>query len=87
MVASRDAADGSLLIHQDARIFLASIDQEQQVTFTLDSGRYAWIQVLRGSVSANGQRLHAGDGAAIADETTLTIEASEDAEVMLFDLA
>jgi len=87
LVASRDAAEGSLLIHQDACIFLASIDAGQQVTHKLETSRYVWLQVLRGSVTLNGHDLHTGDGAAASDETSLTIEVTDNAEVMLFDLA
>ena len=87
LVASRDAADGSLLIHQDARIYLSSLDAGNQMTHELDAGRHAWLQVLRGQVALNGQALQTGDGAAVSDETALQIEASDDAEVMLFDLA
>ena len=45
------------------------------------------LQVLRGSVTLNGQALETGDGAAISAETLLTIAATANAEVMLFDLA
>ncbi len=87
LVASRDAAEGSLLIHQDARIFLASIDAGQQVTHELETGRHAWLQVLRGKVTLNGHDFNTSDGAAVSDETMLAIEATDNAEVMLFDLA
>ncbi len=87
LVASCDAADGSLQIHQDARIFLSRLDADQVVLHTLDAGRHAWLQVLRGDVILNGQELHAGDGAGVSDETALSIAANDDAEVMLFDLA
>ncbi len=87
IVASRDAADGSLLIHQDTRIFLSSIDGGKQVNKPLDEGRHAWLQVLRGQVSLNGQALDTSDGAAVSDERLLTIDAQTDAEILLFDLA
>ena len=87
LVASRDQANGSLLIHTDARVYLGTIDQGQSVTQPIAPGRYAWLQVLRGSVTLNGQPLDTSDGAAIANETTLNIEATSNAEVMLFDLA
>lgn len=86
LVASRDAADGSLLIHQDARVYLASLDPGQSVEHGLAAERYAWLQVLRGSVALNGVSLATSDGAAISGETDLQITASEPAEVMLFDL-
>jgi redox-sensitive bicupin YhaK (pirin superfamily) len=87
LVASHDAAEGSLLIHQDVQIYLSTLDDGQQVTHSLDDGRHAWLQVLRGSVSLNGQDLKAGDGAAISDERLVVMQANGTAEVMLFDLA
>ncbi|MDA0832155.1 MAG: pirin family protein [Planctomycetota bacterium] len=87
LVASRDAANGSLLIHQDVRIFLANIDTSQQIEYAIAEGRHAWLQVLRGSVMLNNQTLETSDGAAVSEETSLVIQAITDAEIMLFDLA
>jgi quercetin 2,3-dioxygenase len=87
LVASRDAADGSLLIHQDARVFLSRIDAGREINHELPADRHAWLQVLRGDASLNGHDLQAGDGAAVSDEGLLTIRATSDAEIMLFDLA
>jgi redox-sensitive bicupin YhaK (pirin superfamily) len=75
------------LIHQDARIFLATLDEAAQLSHELADARHAWLQILRGSVMLNGHDLKAGDGAAVSDERQLTIRAQDDAEVMLFDLA
>lgn len=87
VVASQDAADGSLTIHQDARILLAVLEANSLVEHSLRAGRHAWMQVLRGSVTANGHSLTAGDGAAYSEESHVTVVASEPSEVMLFDLA
>ena len=87
LVASSDAADGSLLIHQDAKIFLSSLHDGAQVTHRLDAGRHVWLQVLRGAVSLNGLKLRTSDGAAVGEQDHIEITASGDAEVMLFDLA
>lgn len=87
LVAARDAAQGSLLIHQDARIYLAQLDADAVVQHSLSSGRHAWLQVLRGSVSLNGQRLETSDGVAVSEETELNIKVETEAEIMLFDLA
>jgi len=87
LVASPDAAEGSLLIHQDTRISLASIEAGQQVAHGLEAGRHAWLQVLRGNVALNGHGLTTSDGAAVSDESALTVEATDNAEIMLFDLA
>ncbi|MEW4530893.1 pirin family protein [Maioricimonas sp. JC845] len=86
LVASPDTADGSLRIHQDARIWLADLDGSTAVQHQVSTDRHAWLQVLRGSVRLNGTPLGTSDGAAVSDETTLTIEADDPAEVMLFDL-
>ncbi len=87
LVASRDAAEGSLMIHQNARIFLSKIDDGEQVSHRLAEGRHAWLQVLRGSVLLNGDDLQTSDGAAVSEESSLAIQATSDAEIMLFDLA
>lgn len=87
LVASRNAENGSLLIHQDARIYLSQLDAGQVITHVLPEGRHAWLQVLRGGVALNGVPLETSDGAAVSEETLLTIQANSDAEIMLFDLA
>lgn len=86
-VASPDGRNGSLMIHQDAAVFVSNLPEAgQRISHEPAPGRHAWLQVLRGSVTLNGHSLSAGDGAAISDEASLMIEASEPAEVMLFDL-
>lgn len=87
LVASRDAEQGSLRIHQDARIYLSSLDAGRSVTHELAPGRHAWLQVLRGSVTFAGQELTAGDGAAVSEQQALEVQAATPAEIMLFDLA
>ena len=67
--------------------FLSKIDAGQQVGYEPATGRHAWLQVLRGSVSLNSDDLQTSDGAAVTEENLLTIQATSDAEIMLFDLA
>jgi len=86
LVASPDAADGSLEIHQDARLYLANLAAGQQLARTIDSDRQAWLQVLSGTVEVAGSELTAGDAVAVTREVSLSIAASEAAEVLLFDL-
>jgi redox-sensitive bicupin YhaK (pirin superfamily) len=86
VVASPDGRDGSLTIHQDAEVFLATLDAGNQVTHQLAPGRHAWIQVLRGGVKLRDVPLSAGDGAAISDESLVTLIAPQSSEVMVFDL-
>lgn len=87
LVASPTAAKESLLIHQDASIYLSQLDAQSQVIHELATDRHAWLQVLRGSVLLNGVLLETSDGAAVSEEQQLLIQATEDAEIMLFDLA
>jgi hypothetical protein len=87
LVASPDSDQGSLLIHQDARIFLARLEPGREVVHELASGRHAWLQVMRGSVTFNGHELQTSDGASVSNESLLSIQSTDDAEVMLFDLA
>ena len=88
LVAAPGGVDGSLRIHQDAQIYLGRLAANQQVSHELAPGRHAWLQVLRGAVTLRGDhQLETSDGAAISDETLLDIRATDDAEIMLFDLA
>lgn len=86
LLASRGGDEGSLVIHQDVRLYDARLSPGQEVTHALGEGRHAWLQVVRGSVMLNGARLGEGDGAAVSDESALRITAEAEAEILLFDL-
>ena len=87
LIASSDGADGSVKINQDAKLFATLLGPGNEVTQTLAPRRSAWLQVAKGEIELNGHKLQQGDGAAISEEKTLTVKATEDAEVLLFDLA
>lgn len=87
LVASREGREESLKIHQNVSVYNAILKSGEAVEHRLDAGRHAWLQVVKGAVELNGNRLGAGDGAAVSEETSLKISASEDAEIILFDLA
>lgn len=87
LVASPDGSDGSVKIHQDARLSVTLLDSGQQVGYELSPNRHAWVQVARGTIELNGQALKQGDGAAISNEQALTLTGTEPAEILLFDLA
>jgi redox-sensitive bicupin YhaK (pirin superfamily) len=86
LVASSDGRDGSLSIHQDAQIYLSSLNANEEVKHVLKPGRHGWLQVLRGGVQLNDTSLSSGDGAAISDETEFILKCTGPCEVMLFDL-
>ncbi len=80
--------NGAVKLYQDAELFTTELAAGESVEHLLTPGRYAWVQVARGSILLNGQELKAGDGAAVAQETTLQFSAGIDgAEALLFDLA
>jgi redox-sensitive bicupin YhaK (pirin superfamily) len=86
LVVAPGSTDGALDIHADARVYSALLERGQSVEHDLAAGRGAWLQVARGTIDVNGVTLAEGDGAAVEDETSLTITARDAAEILLFDL-
>ena len=86
LLAAPDGRDGALVLHQDASVFGAMLPAGTRVAHELESGRHAWLQVVKGKLALNGVPLATGDGAAASGEQRLTLEAGDDAEVLLFDL-
>lgn len=87
LLASREGAEGSLDIHQDAALWVADLEPGSTLDCSLDPGRHAWIQVARGRIRVNGIEMQAGDGAALSGEASLSIEGLESSQVLRFDLA
>ncbi len=87
LIASPDAAEGSVKIHQDARVYAAVLDDGDAASHALAPGRKAYVHVARGVVQLNGSALSAGDGAKVSDEDELRLSGGKGAEVLLFDLA
>ena len=87
LVASPDGEGGSLVIHQDARVYQSKLDRGQAVRHELKPGRGAFLHVATGAVTVNGSRLDAGDAIAVEDEATFEVAGVEPGEVLLFDLA
>lgn len=86
LIISPDGADGSLSVHQDARVYAGLFDGAEQQRFELPENRFAYIQVARGALTVNGQRLVAGDGARLRHVREIDFSEGDDAEVLLFDL-
>jgi hypothetical protein len=87
LIGSRDGREGTISIYQDVNLYATCLQDGESATHNLSSGRVAWLQVSRGVVRANQQILNTGDGAAVVDESILSLQGvSEDAEVLLFDL-
>ena len=87
LIASRDGSGGSVTIHQNVKLYDASLAPGGEVSYQLDGKRHAWVQVIKGAVILNGTPLGQGDGAAVSNETPLNVKATKDAAILLFDLA
>jgi len=87
LIASRDGREGSLTVHQDLALYASVLKAGDSVSHTVADGRRAWVQVVSGEVSLNGQTLREGDGASTDAGGTLDFDASADTELLLFDLA
>ena len=86
LIASPDGSDGSLTIHQDVLINAATLREATTVTRALLPSRKAYVQTVRGAVSLNGVAMAPGDGAQITGEKQLAVTATDDTELLLFDL-
>ena len=87
LIASADGREDSVIVHQDASVYATVLGAGEKVVHELAANRHAWIQVARGVVTLNGERLEQGDGAAVSREAKLELAGLEAAEVLLFDLA
>ncbi len=86
LIASPDGADGSVTIHQDARLYAGLFDAGEATTHVVAPGRHAWIHVARGAATVDGIALEAGDAVSTSTPGTLAIT-GDDAELLVFDLA
>ena len=88
LVASADGRDNSVKIHQDAALYLASLNKDDRVIHSPENNRVQWLQVAKGAIAINEQTLNAGDGVAVTKESKIEIAAIADkTEILLFDLA
>jgi redox-sensitive bicupin YhaK (pirin superfamily) len=87
-VAGPEGDGGAVTIHQDAALYTALLAGSEKAQHELSPGRHGWVQVALGSVQVNGKTLAAGDGAAISNESVVSlVGTANESEVLLFDLA
>jgi quercetin 2,3-dioxygenase len=84
-VVAPNGRDGTVTVHQDIELLVATLSQRQQLSYRLKPERHTWLQLARGGVSLDGTVLNAGDGAAISIAEIAEIQAVDDAEILLFD--
>ncbi len=87
LIASSDAREGSVLIHQDASVYAALLDGAERIEHKLALARKTYVHVARGKLTVNGQPLQAGDALKATGVAEMVFENGEQAEVILFDLA
>ena len=86
LIASPDRAEGSVLIHQDARVYAGLFSGAQRAQLALAAQRQAYVHVARGSISANGVKLETGDALEVTQTDAVVLENGQNAEVLVFDL-
>lgn len=85
-VISKDGKSGSISIHQDADMYIAKLKKSEDLDFDLPVTRRLWIQIVKGEVSINGEKLQVGDAASTQDIDKVSIKASEESEMIIFEL-
>ncbi|MDR7049767.1 redox-sensitive bicupin YhaK (pirin superfamily) [Duganella sp. 3397] len=86
LIASSDGREGSVLIHQDASIYASILRSGDALEHKLAAGRIAYVHVIRGDVTVNGNALKGGDALKLTAENLVTLGNATDAEVLVFDL-
>ncbi|MFO0676293.1 MAG: pirin family protein [Polyangiaceae bacterium] len=86
LVASPDAASGSVTIHADVRLHAGLFRDGERAELALAKGRHGWVHVAKGTARVNGHDLGAGDALALSDEPSVIVEGRGEGEVLVFDL-
>jgi len=87
LVASPNGQDGSVSMTADAKMYAGLFDGNQAASLSLNPKRKAYVHLIQGSLSVNGQDLNAGDALLIQDESQIDIANGKSAEVLVFDLS
>lgn len=86
LIASPDGEQGSVRMHQDAKLYAGLFDGDETASLPLAPGRRAFVHIARGAAEVNGIALKAGDALKVSDESAVTIRQGSQAEVLVFDL-
>ncbi len=85
-VLTPDGREDSLKVWQDMTLSRQVVPAGGTQQVSLDSGRNYWVQVVKGKLTINDQSLKASDALALTEESSLTLQAEDDTEVLIFDL-
>jgi redox-sensitive bicupin YhaK (pirin superfamily) len=86
LIASQDARNDSLLIHQDVNLWAACLQVGHSLVYQAPKVSSAYLQLARGSLLVNGELLLQGDAIALEESIDLNLQAESDVEVLIFDL-
>jgi quercetin 2,3-dioxygenase len=86
LIASPDQSDGSVLLHQDARVYVGLFDGAETASLNVAPDRLVYVHVARGAIRANGTALEAGDALKLSETQQLQLQDGREAEVLVFDL-
>ena len=86
LILSKDGREGSLRINQDISTYLSHLNPGRELTIELEPNRYAWLQVMDGSILLDGKEMGKGDGASISHLERLDLKALDTSKIILFDL-
>ena len=86
-IVKKGSRHGALHVNQDMVLYSALLEKNRSIDYDVPAGRFQWVQLVRGTITANGNEMNAGDGAAVSDESLLSFVAGDDSEFLLFDLA
>ena len=86
LVVSSDGAEGSVKIHQDARMYAGLFEGDERATLAIASGRRAYVHLVRGTLAVNGTTLSGGDALKFVDTAQVELQGGVNAEVLVFDL-
>ena len=86
LIISANGEQDSLSVYQDLKAYAGLFDGNESATLLLAPNRFAFVQIASGSVMLNGHRLYKGDSAKLRDETAISLQKGENAELLVFDL-
>lgn len=86
LMGSPDGRENSLTLHQDVFLYGTIVERGQTLTHSAAGHRAIYVHVIRGQLSINGQQLADGDGLGLRSAQALTLEATEESELLLFEL-
>ena len=86
LIASPDAREGSVTLHQDACVYASRLDGAEALEFAQREGRRTYVHVVQGELDVADARLGAGDAAKFPGAARITLANARDAEILLFDL-